>query len=252
MKDWHTVEPDFYRLMNKHFTPGRAGNQIKTIVRHHNAGTNLSTADVWNIWQSREASAHYQIEVDGRIGQLVNDWDTAWHAASPAINSTSIGLEHANTGGPPGWPISNATIINGARLAAALCKAYGLGRPKYGANIRDHREFTATSCPHALAPGGPYHDQWMTEAGRFYDELTSGPKPPPLPTTPAPNPHPREDDDMNADQSRQLAENNAQLTGSHVPGEFPGWPQLGGRTIVDALAEVGKAMGLDGFAPPKR
>lgn len=29
-----------------------------------------------------------------------------------------------------------------------------------------------------------------------------------------------------------------QLTGSPKPGEYPGWPQLGGQTVVDALADV--------------
>ena len=245
MKDWHTVEPDLYRLMNKHFTRGRAGS-IKYIVRHHNAGANLTTGDVWNIWQSREASAHYQIEVNGTIGQLVNDWDTAWHAASPAMNAASIGLEHANTAGPPGWPMSDATIDNGARLAAALCKAYNLGRPHYGGNIRDHSEFTATSCPYALGPGGPYHQRWMDEAGRFYDDLVNGPKPAP----PAPLPHPREDT-MNAEQAHQLSDVTGQLTGSPAPGEFPGWEQLGGRTPVDALAALCEKAGVPGCYDPK-
>jgi hypothetical protein len=33
--------------------------------------------DVWNWWQTRKASAHYQVESSGRIGQLVWDRDTA-------------------------------------------------------------------------------------------------------------------------------------------------------------------------------
>lgn len=244
MKDWNTVEPDLYRLMNKHFTPGRS-SAIKCIVRHHNAGANLSTADVWGIWQTRAASAHYQVETNGVIGQLVNDWDTAWHAASASMNAQSIGIEHANSGGPPGWPMTDATIREGARLAAALCRAYGLGRPHYGTNIRDHREFTSTSCPYALAPGGPYHERWMTEAGRFYDELV-GRKPP---APPAPQP---KGESMNSDQARMLSDNHGQLTGSTVPGEFPGWPQLGNRTIVDALAVIGEHLGLDGFRDPRK
>ncbi|MEU6582742.1 glycoside hydrolase domain-containing protein [Nocardia sp. NPDC046763] len=53
-----------------------------------------------------------------------------------------------------------------------------------------------------------------------------------------------------------------QLTGSRdlmrsadgtvdVAASFPGWPQLGGRTIVDAVAAIGAHLGLPGFADPK-
>lgn len=30
---------------------------------------------------------------------------------------------------------------------------------------------------------------------------------------------------------------------------FPGWPQLGGRTVVDALAAIGEHLGIPGFGP---
>lgn len=29
-----------------------------------------------------------------------------------------------------------------------------------------------------------------------------------------------------------------QLTGGRDAGEYPGWPQLGGRSVVDALADI--------------
>ncbi|MGJ4070630.1 N-acetylmuramoyl-L-alanine amidase [Corynebacterium macclintockiae] len=184
--DWLNVEPDVYRLINKHYTPGRGGQQIKYIVRHHNAGI-LTIDGCWQVWQTRPASAHYQVENSGRIGQLVNDSDTAWHAANQLRNQQSIGIEHANCGGADqDWPISETVINQGARLAAALCRYYRLGRPEYGKNIRDHRETGQTSCPYHLAKGGKYHQAWMAEAQRFYDELVkppklAAPKPPPKP-----------------------------------------------------------------------
>lgn len=172
MKSWETVEPDVVMLLNKHYTPGRGGHRIRYIVRHHNAGV-LTTKGCWDVWQQRPASAHYQVETNGRIGQLVWDRDTAWHAANALINMQSIGIEHANSGGAAqGWPISDATIEEGAHLAAALCKFYGLGRPEYGKNILDHRQFTGTSCPYHLALGGKYHVRWMQRAQYWYDEMT--------------------------------------------------------------------------------
>lgn len=242
MKNWETVEADVNVLMNVHYTAGR-NSPIRHIVRHHNAGVNLTTRDCWNLWQDREASAHYQVEVDGTIGQLVNDWDTAWHAADATENAQSIGIEHANTGGAAqDWPISAETIDNGAHLAAALCKLYGLGRPEYHKNIFDHRDFYGTSCPYTLAPGGEGHALWMDAAQRWYDAMTGA--------GPTPTPTPR-GTDMDARQAHQLDDNHGQLTGSTEPGQFPGWDQLGGRTLVDALAAVGEALKVPGFRDPR-
>lgn len=177
MADYATVTADYTRLMNKHFTPGRGGRKIRYIVRHHNAG--ISTTDqTWNTWQSREASAHYQIETSGRVGQLVNDSDTAWSNGDQAANQESITIEHSNTAGAAqDWPISDATIESGAKWAAALCLFYKLGRPQHGVNIRDHREFYGTSCPYHLAKGGKYHDRWMRIAQEHYDLLSGATKP---------------------------------------------------------------------------
>ena len=69
MKNWENIEADENLILTKHFTPGRAGT-INKIVLHHNAG-NLTIQGCYNVWQDREASAHYQVQSDGRIGQLV-------------------------------------------------------------------------------------------------------------------------------------------------------------------------------------
>ena len=41
-------------------------------------------------------------------------------------------------------------------------------------------------------------------------------------------------------------------TRNDMPAVFAGWPQLNGRTIVDALAEIGAHLGLSGYQPPAR
>lgn len=182
MKDWETLEPDVYRLMNKHYTPGRGGRKIRYIVRHHTAGV-LTTEQVWNVWQTRQASANYIVEPSGRIGQLVNDWDTSWANANATANAESITIEHSNSAGAAqDWPISDATIEEGAHLAAALCRAYGLGRPEFGKNIKDHKDFWNTSCPYHLARGGKYHQRYMDRAQYWFDQMTKNPAPAPEPT----------------------------------------------------------------------
>lgn len=39
-------------------------------------------------------------------------------------------------------------------------------------------------------------------------------------------------------------------TRNAMPAVFAGWPQLNGKTIVDALAEIGAHLGLAGYTPP--
>ncbi|QHO91913.1 N-acetylmuramoyl-L-alanine amidase [Actinomyces sp. 432] len=175
--DWVNLRADENRILSKHYTPGRGGKKINKIVIHHNAG-NLSIADCYNAWQTRQASAHYQVDGAGRIGQLVWDADTAWHAGNLAANQTSIGIEHANSGGAgAGWPISDATIEAGAHLVAALCHYYGLGRPAWRVNVFPHQDFSATACPGQLA--GARNAAYMARAQAWYDAMAKG--------TPAPS-----------------------------------------------------------------
>lgn len=177
MKDWLTLQPDRVKLMNKHYTPGRGGSKIECVVVHHNAGV-LSIDQIWDVWQTRPASAHYQVTSSGEIGQLVWDRDTAWHAANSWMNQRSIGIEVSNSAGPDqDWPITPTAVREAGRLIAAICLYYKLGRPNSGTNVRYHKEFTSTGCPYHLAPGGKYNTALMGEAQRFYDELTGKTKP---------------------------------------------------------------------------
>lgn len=168
MKNWETLEADRNLILNKHHTKGRGGRKIDKIIIHHNAG-NLSIQGIWDVRQTRPASAHYQVTSDGQIGQLVWDADTAWHAGNWAANTTSIGIEHADVSNNP-WRISEACLDNGAHLVAALCKYYKLGRPTWGKNVFGHKNFSPTECPASLA--GSQHDDYMARAQYWYDQMT--------------------------------------------------------------------------------
>lgn len=168
MKDWVTLEPDVTVLMNKHYSVGRAGHKVDKIVVHHNDG-NLSTQGCWDVWQSRQASAHYQVEADGTIGQLVYDSDTAWHAGNWDANLTSIGIEHANNSRNP-YSVSGATLDNGAHLVAAVCVKFSLGEPRWLVNVFPHYHFRSTSCPGSLA--GSQHEEYMGRARFWYQQMT--------------------------------------------------------------------------------
>lgn len=246
MKNWDTLEPDVYRLMNKHFTQGRNGRNIDKIVIHHNAGV-LSVDQIWQVWQTREASAHYQVESGGRIGQLVNDWDTAWHAANTYINETSIGIEVSNSTGRPTWHITNTAVEEAAHLTAALHRGYNLGRPRSGVTVRYHREFTGTSCPYHLAPGGLYHDRFWERVLYWYDQMSRpAPAPEPEPVNPPPS-----EVEVTKEQADRI-EAKLDLVLDQIAGkrnergeqEFNGWEQGGQRTLYDLTAALAAKGGV--------
>lgn len=177
--NYYTVEPHATKLTSS-YTSGRKGKTINCIYRHHMAG-NLNLAQCVALWNTSGTSAHYTVNATGGIGQAVYDSNTAWATGNTEGNDRGISIEHANSTGrvnnsdtnTASWNMTNATIIGGARLAAALCLYYKLGRPVYGKNIKDHRDVRQTFCPGHLANGGMYHQKWMNEAQRFYDCLVN-------------------------------------------------------------------------------
>lgn len=169
MKDWTNLVADLDLIQPYNFTAGRT-DRIRYIVVHHNAGT-FTAQQIYNIWLTRQASAHYQVDVNGVVSQHVNDRDTAWHAGDAAANAASVGIEHANSAGILG-PLSAATLDNGAHLVAALCKFYGLGRPQWKVNVFPHQHFYATACPGPLA--GEQRDAYMARAQQWYDAMVDG------------------------------------------------------------------------------
>lgn len=186
MRDWRKLEADVVKLINKHYTVGRGGARIEFVVIHHNGGV-LSVEDCWQTWQTRPASAHYQVEASGRIGQLVWDRDTAWHAGNAWANARSLGIEISNSGGAAqGWPIAPKALEEAAHLVAAIHVHYQLGRPVIGRTVRFHREFSQTYCPGQLAPGGRQHALFVERLIHWFDHMTGVVKAPPapIPSTP--------------------------------------------------------------------
>lgn len=175
MKNWDTLQPDRVRLLTRHFTPGRGGRKIRHVTIHHMAMIG-GLDECWNVWQSREASAHYTVSPSGEIGQAVWDRDTAWCNANLVSNQETIGIEHSNSAGAAqDWPIGEKTLEEGAHLTAAICKYYKLGRPVAGKNVRFHNVESggATACPYHLRPGHKYHDKYMRRAQYWYDQMTN-------------------------------------------------------------------------------
>ena len=89
------------------------------IVLHITAGPSAQSAI--NTFKSSVApnrvSAHFCIDRDGTIYQLVDTDRTAWHASE--VNSRSIGIEHAAI--PEAMPATDAQYSASAVLVAWLC-----------------------------------------------------------------------------------------------------------------------------------
>lgn len=182
--DWTGLNADVERILDKHYTPGRDGS-IQAVTIHHMGG-NLSIDGCWSTWQNREASAHYAVQSDGKIGQLVNDWDTAWACGNWWANSNTISIEHANNCNGP-WTVNDTVLDQGAHLTAAICKKYGLGRPTWMVNVFPHSHWSATDCPGELQRS--QNAAYMERAQAWYDEMGGGAGPTPVPQ-PTPEPAP--------------------------------------------------------------
>ena len=273
-RDYYKLEPDKFYPLNKHFTVGRAGAKVQFITRHHLMYIGEVEDVVDRIWNTRPASAHVVIGPKGRWGQAVGDNSTAWANANQWANQRTIAIEHSNNTGRFGgndyhdksWNISDETLIEGARVAAAYCLHYGLGEPKYGTNIRDHNHFTSTGCPvHLQGPragnawggkAGKYHQFWMDEAISFYHKLKNKevhPDGTPIATTIAPpkKEHTAVNNEHDLHRLAKSIEN--QLLGptqderaenDRNPNGGRGWPQLGHNqdgqwlTVVDSIAAL--------------
>lgn len=166
MTDWHNLIAD-YNLWCDNYDEGR-NRALDRVVVHHNAGKAMSHGGVLAAFNNNGTSAHYNVDINGSTAQFVHDSDTAWHC--PGVNSCSIGIEHADsTDADGGWDISEATLDAGAHLTAALCRAYGLGRPEWRVSVFPHSDFYSTACPASLRD--KYANEYIEKAQQYYDDL---------------------------------------------------------------------------------
>ena len=131
----------------------RQGTRITDITIHHMAG-NLSVYQCGEVFQTREASAHYGIDGEGRIGQYVDEKYAAWANANSASNRRSVTIELANDQIGGDWHVSDTAINRCIELCVDICKRNGIKKLNYtgdtSGNLTRHNMFYATACP------GPY------------------------------------------------------------------------------------------------
>jgi len=106
-------------------TSGRGGKKVEVIVIHDTEGNwNASVATLQN---DPGKSAHYIIDVDGRLAQFVTEETTAWHAGNFDYNQRSIGIEHV---GYATKPFAEAEYAASAKLVDHLATKYGVPRDR--------------------------------------------------------------------------------------------------------------------------
>jgi N-acetylmuramoyl-L-alanine amidase len=90
--------------------PRRRGAQPSILLLHYTGVTTAAKAIDWLSRSESKVSAHYVVDDEGRITQLVAEAMRAWHAGLAAwagetdINSASIGIEIHNPGHELGYP----------------------------------------------------------------------------------------------------------------------------------------------------
>lgn len=128
------------------YTKGRSGRKIEAITIHHMAGR-LTAEQCGKIFQKvgRYGSSHYGIGYDGRIGQYVDESDTAWTNSNWDSNCKSVTIETSDNDNS--WYVNDITLNSLIKLVADIAKRNNLGTLVPGKNLTWHSMFTSTSCP---------------------------------------------------------------------------------------------------------
>ncbi len=108
------------------FGARRNGLKPELVVLHYTAMQSCDGARDWLCNPSSEVSAHYLIDRDGTVIQMIDEPMRAWHAGAGGwrgkgdVNSRSIGIELANTGAEP-YPEPQMRSLEGL-LSAILMR----------------------------------------------------------------------------------------------------------------------------------
>lgn len=135
------------------------------VTLHHNGGR-LSHHGVLSVWQTRPASAHFNVDAAGTVAQYVRLNEYAWATGSTEGNQRSISIEMCNETLAPNWVVGEATWREAARLAGWIFLRV-IGQRPTRSSLVVHKYWFATAC------AGPHidkvYDQMLQIAQQFYD-----------------------------------------------------------------------------------
>ena len=139
------VKPAIKSFIESPNTSSRDGASINMIVLHSTTAATVEGTINWFLDRKSQVSAHYVVDKNGDIYQMVRDDRSAWHAK--AANSRSIGIEHVATQTDR---LTDAQSTASAQLVRWLAAQYGIPM----ANVVGHRfapgNEGTTDCPNHL------------------------------------------------------------------------------------------------------
>ncbi|WP_199554884.1 N-acetylmuramoyl-L-alanine amidase [Sandaracinobacteroides hominis] len=120
---------------------------IRHLILHYTGMQVAEEAVAWLTNPESGVSSHYFVHEDGRIVQMVEEMDRAWHAGKSRwrgeedLNSSSIGIEIQNPGHEWGYrPFPDEQMRSVLRLASTLCVRHRIDR----ANVIGHSDIAPT------------------------------------------------------------------------------------------------------------
>ncbi len=129
-------------------------DKIRKITIHHAAGNITLKGFGSTFCGTREVSANYGIDSQGRVGMYIEECNRAWTSSNADNDHQAITIEVANDGGAPNWHVSDAALEAAINLCVDICKRNGIAKLNFtgdkNGNLTMHKYFAATGCP------GPY------------------------------------------------------------------------------------------------
>lgn len=159
------MRPPVQQFPSPNFRRWPQKREISCIVIHATATAKLASPLEWLTIPESKVSAHYLIDLDGTVLQLVDENNIAWHSGESSwkgkgkVNEFSIGIELVNANdGIMAYPEDQIEACRA--LVAAIC----LERKIRSEDVVGHRD---------IAPGrktDPVGFPWDDFRGRLYKD----------------------------------------------------------------------------------
>lgn len=124
-------------ILSPNIEARRAGTKPDILLLHYTGMASADKACAWLCAPESKVSCHYLVDEQGRITQMVDELDRAWHAGESSwagdddINSRSIGIEIQNPGhggGYPDFPVAQMQSV--LALSLDICARHDIAPPR--------------------------------------------------------------------------------------------------------------------------